>query len=62
MPLQTIPKKEPKPVAISIRLSKTAVECLKNLADAHNMSQADVVENLLKQEYKHWQNDKGNKK
>jgi len=51
MPLSIIPKKEPKPVAVSMRLSKTAAEYLKKLAEAHNMSQADVIETLLKQEF-----------
>lgn len=59
MALKVKPKKESKPVSISMRVSKTAAECLKKLAEAHNMSQADVVENLLREEFKAWQDKKG---
>lgn len=50
MALKVLPKKQPRPVAVSIRLSKTTVEYLKQLAQAHNMSQADVIEHLLHEE------------
>jgi predicted transcriptional regulator len=47
MSLPILPKKNPRPVAVTVRLSKEAVNQLKELADAHNMSQADIVEHLL---------------
>lgn len=47
--LPTLPKKEPRPIAVTVRLSKTAVDSLKALADTHNMSQADVIEYLIAQ-------------
>lgn len=49
MQLPVLPEKERRPVAVTVRLSKTAVARLKNLAKAHNMSQADVIEFLLAQ-------------
>lgn len=55
MALKVLPKKQPRPVAVSIRLSKTTVEYLKQLAQAHNMSQADVIEHLLHEEWKRFQ-------
>lgn len=58
MALPVVPKKEPKPVAVSVRLSRTAAEYLRKLAEAHNMSQADVIETLLRQEFKIWQEKK----
>lgn len=58
MALPIIPKKEPKPIAVSFRLSRTAVDCLKKLSEAHNLSQADVIEYLVKQEYKTFQEKK----
>lgn len=47
MVLPTLPKKEPRPTAVTVRLSKQAVISLKMLADEHNMSQADVIEFLI---------------
>lgn len=47
--LPKLPKKEPRPISISVRLSKKAIDALKNLAKEHNMSQADVIEYLLMQ-------------
>lgn len=52
MALPSLPKKEPRPVPITIRLSKRAAEQLRTLARAHNMSQADVIEHMLGEEYK----------
>ncbi|MDR3608216.1 MAG: ribbon-helix-helix protein, CopG family [Oligoflexia bacterium] len=40
---------------VSVRLSKRAAEQLKRLATHHNMSQADVIENLLAQEYEQFE-------
>lgn len=45
--LPKMPKKEPRPIAVTVRLSKTAVDNLKFLADEHNLSQADVIEHLI---------------
>jgi hypothetical protein len=50
MPLPFGHKREPRPVPVSVRLSKRAAEQLKALASAHNLSQADVIEYLLAQE------------
>jgi hypothetical protein len=50
--LPRLPKKDPRPVAVTVRLSKRSSEQLRSLAKDHNMSQADVIEHLLKQEYK----------
>lgn len=47
MELPTLPAREKRPVAVTVRLSKTAVGRLRSLAKAHNMSQADVIEHLL---------------
>lgn len=55
MPLLVVPKKEPKPVVVSVRLSKTAVESLKKLAEAHNMSQANVIETLIRDAFAEFQ-------
>lgn len=52
MALPVIPTKAPRPVAVSMRLSKTVAEYLKELAKAHNMSQADVIEHLIENEWK----------
>lgn len=60
MALQVIPKKEPRPIAVSVRLSKTAAEYLKKLAQAHNMSQADVIEHLLREEWKTFTSKRAN--
>lgn len=43
-----MPKKDPRPIALTVRLSKQAIASLKMLADEHNMSQADVIEHLIK--------------
>lgn len=50
MSLPKLPKKEPRPVAVTLRLSKKVADGLKTLARDHNMSQADVVEYLIRQE------------
>lgn len=47
MNLPTLPKKEPRPIAVTVRLSKIAVDQLKSLSKTHNMSQADVIEFLI---------------
>jgi hypothetical protein len=53
MTLPTKPKKEPRPIPVTVRLSKRAVESLKELANKNNLSQADVIEYLIQQEKKH---------
>lgn len=58
MALPSLPKKEPRPVAVTVRLSKKAAEQLKTLAREHNMSQADVIEHLLQTEFKAWEGKK----
>lgn len=47
--LPTLPKYEPRPVSLTVRLSERALKQLKALAANHNMSQADVLEILLQQ-------------
>lgn len=49
MNLPMLPKKEPRPTAVTVRLSKGCVANLKMLADAHNLSQADIIEHLINQ-------------
>jgi hypothetical protein len=55
MALPSLPKKEPRPVPVTVRLSKRAADQLKTLAKEHNMSQADVMEHLLQTEFQVWQ-------
>lgn len=50
-PLPKLPRKDPRPVQVGVRLSEKAADQLKKLADTHNMSQADVIEYLILQEY-----------
>lgn len=49
MNLPMLPKKEPRPIAVTVRLSKRCVENLKMLANKHNLSQADIIEHLINQ-------------
>jgi predicted DNA-binding protein len=51
MGLPTHPKKAPRTVSVTVRLSKRSSEQLKTLAKEHNLSQADVVEHLLEAEF-----------
>lgn len=51
MSLPSAQKKDPRPIPVTVRLSKKAVEMLKSLAEDHNLSQADVIEYLIKHEY-----------
>jgi len=55
MPLPRRPKREPRSEAVTVRLSKRSADQLRSLAKSHNISQADVVEHLLQQEYKQFQ-------
>jgi len=50
MALPTKPKKEPRPIAVTIRVSSSTVQALKELAKEHNLSQADVIEYLIQAE------------
>lgn len=59
MALPSLPKKEPRPVPVTVRLSKTAAERLKELARSHNLSQADVIEYLIAQEFTASQKKRG---
>lgn len=52
MALPKYEKKDPRPIAVTVRLSAKAVDALKKMAKDHNMSQADVIEYLIKQEFK----------
>lgn len=58
MSLPTMPRKPPRPIAVTVRLSEATVEMLKGLAKAHNLSQADVVEHLVKEEYQKYSDKK----
>ncbi len=51
MALPSFPKRRPRSVPFSARLSAEAVEQLKTLATEHNLSQADVIECLLDAEF-----------
>lgn len=52
MTLPKLPKKSPRPNAVTVRISKEAVKALKELADKNNLSQADVIEYLILNEAK----------
>jgi hypothetical protein len=58
MALPSMPKREPRQVSVTIRLSKRSADQLKMLAKEHNLSQADVVEYLLDYEYANYQKRK----
>lgn len=51
MALPVKPQKEPRPVAVTVRLSEKTAKRLKKLAKDHNLSQADVIEYLVNQEF-----------
>lgn len=53
MTLPMKPKKDPRPIAVTVRLSKRASDALKTLAKKNNLSQADVIEYLIDHEMKH---------
>lgn len=55
MTLPKAPKKNPRPVSVTVRLSVSASDQLKVLAESHDLSQADVIEHLIKTEYRKWQ-------
>lgn len=52
MALPSLPRKEPRTVSVTVRLSGTRAAQLKELARGHNMSQADVIEYLIEDEWK----------
>lgn len=52
MALPVIPKKDPRPVARTFKLSEKSADWLKRASRDHNMSQADVIEHLIQQEMK----------
>jgi hypothetical protein len=54
MALPKLPKKEPRAVAATFRLSKSAMDDLRVLASAHNLSQASVIDILIKTEYQRY--------
>lgn len=56
--LPYLPKKEPRPIPLTVRISRKSSEQLKALAREHNLSQADVIEHLIQQEFKHYQESK----
>ncbi len=58
MALPTRPKRDPKSVSISMRVSKRAADQLRVLANAHNLSQSDVLELLIAQEFKEYESRK----
>lgn len=51
MALPTKQKRDPRPIAVTVRLSETTAHRLKALAEEHNLSQADVVEHLVNEEF-----------
>jgi hypothetical protein len=55
MSLPRRPKKDPRTEPVTVRLSKRSADQLRSLAKSHNISQADVVEYLLLQEFKAFQ-------
>lgn len=52
MTLPRLPKKDPKTVSVTVRLSADIANQLKILSKDHGLSQADVVEYLIGAEYK----------
>lgn len=52
MALQPAPRKEPRPIPVSIRLSRTTVQYLKEMGKSYNLSQADIIEQLINDEWK----------
>ena len=52
MVLRPLPKKDPRPKALTVRVSTKTYEQLLQLAEANNLSQADVIEQLLEEEYR----------
>jgi len=50
MSLPKLPKKKPRPKAITVRVSKKTAEDLRKLAKKNNLSQADVIEYLIQAE------------
>lgn len=52
MPFPYSYKKSPRSSALTVRLSKEAVVQLKCIASEENLSQADVVECLLEEEFR----------
>jgi hypothetical protein len=50
MALPTLPPKETRPKALTIRISKRVYSLLCDLADTHNLSQSDVVTFLVEAE------------
>lgn len=59
--LPKMPKKDPRPVPITVRLSKKSADALKLLSKEHNMSQADVIEHLLMEAHGEYLKAKGKK-
>lgn len=53
MPLPTKPKKDPKSIPASFRLSERTVKNLQILKEKHNLSKAEIIEYLVDQEMKH---------
>jgi hypothetical protein len=51
MTLPKRPQKSLRPMPVTIRISKEAAEYLRMLGEAHNISQGEVVDHLIKQEY-----------
>ncbi len=52
MAIQPNPKKEPRPVAVTVKLSKRGAEQLRHLADILNKSQGEIVDALVAIEFK----------
>lgn len=58
MTLPRLPKKDPKTVSVTVRLSADIANQLKILSKDHGLSQADVVEHLIGAEYKSYMDAK----
>lgn len=52
MALTPNPKKDPRPVAVTIRLSKRGTEQLRKLSAILNQSQGEIVDQLIDAEFK----------
>lgn len=58
MSLPTLGKRAPRSKAIALRLTQNTADQLKKLAEAHNLSQADVVTLLVEREFKDFKSEK----
>lgn len=59
MALPSLPKQHKRDRALTVRISEICVNNLKALAQAHNLSQSDVIEYLINDEMDRYRASKG---